>query len=296
MSWLAQGFNTVNLAQQQIAYDIYRQGEYASVPIQNNNPFANSSVGSGGTSSSASWGQAILDPVAEFIAGIGYQAIVVNNLNPLIAMMPAPESAKNSWFSGWSVYEVDSTAFTLGRIIGGVLGIIQGAWEIASGIATATGGTLISCGTGVLCFGGGAASIVAGTALVTHGSVVLANSAYHTGQQIQALLSSSNGGGGNGGESIVVNKDALSHIFDRHTIKGTKNSESSIFFNKNDIPNLLRDAEKVKPVSQSSTRFERIVDAGRIIGIDASTGETTSIYTVITDQHGNLITMFPGLP
>lgn len=44
--------NVANLVQQQTAYDMYRQGEYQSVPIQNNNPFANSSVGSDRTSSS----------------------------------------------------------------------------------------------------------------------------------------------------------------------------------------------------------------------------------------------------
>jgi hypothetical protein len=43
-------YKTANIAQQQQAYDIYRQGEYISVPIQNNNPFAGSSVGSGGFS------------------------------------------------------------------------------------------------------------------------------------------------------------------------------------------------------------------------------------------------------
>jgi hypothetical protein len=51
----AQGFNTANITQQQTAYDMYRQSEYASVPIQNNSPFAGLSAGSGGTSSSTQY-------------------------------------------------------------------------------------------------------------------------------------------------------------------------------------------------------------------------------------------------
>ncbi|KPD02380.1 hypothetical protein [Moellerella wisconsensis] len=39
----------------------------------------------------------------------------------------------------------------------------------------------------------------------------------------------------------------------------------------------------------------RFVDMGRPIGIDAkSGGNPTSIMTVITDKHGNLVNTFPG--
>lgn len=47
---------------------------------------------------------------------------------------------------------------------------------------------------------------------------------------------------------------------------------------------------------QVSGRLAYTVDAGRTIGIDRTTGVGTSIYTVITDATGNLITAFPGLP
>jgi hypothetical protein len=137
----------------------------------------------------------ILNTAAEFVAGIGYQFLVVNNLNPLMTIAPAPSTAKEGWFAGWNQYEhkADSTAFTIGRIVGGVLGIVQGVLEIFSGVATATGGTVVSCGTVVLCIGGGGASIAAGSALVAHGAVVAAVSAYQTGLQIQALMAKGQG-------------------------------------------------------------------------------------------------------
>ena len=57
-------------------------------------------------------------------------------------------------------------------------------------------------------------------------------------------------------------------------------------------------AESTPRVAQSGRyagKFARIVDAGRIIGRDRA-GNVTSIYTVITDSDGNLVTAFPGNP
>jgi hypothetical protein len=47
---------------------------------------------------------------------------------------------------------------------------------------------------------------------------------------------------------------------------------------------------------QSGGNILRTVNAGRTIGLDAITGKPTSIYSVITNPNGNLITAFPGLP
>jgi len=38
------------------------------------------------------------------------------------------------------------------------------------------------------------------------------------------------------------------------------------------------------------------VDAGKIIGVDAITGQETSIFTIITNKAGELVTSFPGRP
>lgn len=60
---------------------------------------------------------------------------------------------------------------------------------------------------------------------------------------------------------------------------------------------LIRQAESVPAVQQAGrTTFQRVVDAGRTIGVDRATGQPTSTYTVITDAAGKLITAFPGKP
>jgi hypothetical protein len=59
---------------------------------------------------------------------------------------------------------------------------------------------------------------------------------------------------------------------------------------------LIRSASMAQSVQQASGYFERIIDAGRTIGIDRATGQPTSTYTVITDAADNLITAFPGRP
>lgn len=43
-------------------------------------------------------------------------------------------------------------------------------------------------------------------------------------------------------------------------------------------------------------KFQRIVDANRASGVDRATGAPTSIYTVITNKSGGLVTAFPGVP
>jgi hypothetical protein len=60
---------------------------------------------------------------------------------------------------------------------------------------------------------------------------------------------------------------------------------------------LVAGAEGVQAVKQAVGRnFERVVDAGRAIGVDRATGQATSIYTVITNIRNELVTMFPGIP
>jgi hypothetical protein len=83
---------------------------------------------------------------------------------------------------------------------------------------------------------------------------------------------------------------------ERHAVGGALTAGKSIFGQGQDIRKLIRLAESLFPVQQAGGNFERIVDAARAIGIDRATGRLTSIYTVITDAAGNLITAFPGVP
>ncbi|MEO6992960.1 MAG: hypothetical protein ABI273_05000 [Lacunisphaera sp.] len=76
-----------------------------------------------------------------------------------------------------------------------------------------------------------------------------------------------------------------------------ENLGKSIFAGKEDFRALVRAAEGINPIKQiKGSNFERIVDAGRTIGVDSVTGKPTSVFTVITDAAGNLVTTFPGRP
>lgn len=52
--------------------------------------------------------------------------------------------------------------------------------------------------------------------------------------------------------------------------------------------------EKVK--QSFGSNYERIIDAGRNIGVDRTTGKQTSVYTVILNKFNDVITSFPGKP
>ena len=62
------------------------------------------------------------------------------------------------------------------------------------------------------------------------------------------------------------------------------------------VKDLVQKAAQIPGVRQANGNFQRIVDAGKNIGIDMSTKRSTSIYTVITDASNNLVTAFPGIP
>ena len=59
---------------------------------------------------------------------------------------------------------------------------------------------------------------------------------------------------------------------------------------------LIQNATHMPVTIQSGGNILRTVNAGRTIGFDAITGKSTSIYSVITNPNGSLITAFPGLP
>jgi hypothetical protein len=96
---------------------------------------------------------------------------------------------------------------------------------------------------------------------------------------------------------IDITKKGLAHTLERHTINDIgKWAGKSKFSNASEVPNLIRQATQQPILQQANGNFTRIVDAGRTIGVDGTTGKATSIYTVITGPNGNLITAFPGMP
>lgn len=97
--------------------------------------------------------------------------------------------------------------------------------------------------------------------------------------------------------AIKITDEALEHVVDSHTVEGIANAGKSIFVKGENLVGLIRRGESAPAVKQAFGRnYQRIVNAGRHIGVDRATGQATSIYTIITNAANELRTMFPGTP
>jgi len=95
--------------------------------------------------------------------------------------------------------------------------------------------------------------------------------------------------------NFIKGAEGLSHIAERHLLSPERLLKS--FFLPGENPEILIDAaRRVPAVLQEGGNYERIVHAGRIIGVDRNRREATSIYTLITDVKNRVITLFPGRP
>jgi RHS repeat-associated protein len=106
------------------------------------------------------------------------------------------------------------------------------------------------------------------------------------------------GPGGDAEKGITILEGRLTKVLEAHTAGGLLSTGKSLFDNPEEVAGLIKAAESSPPVAQSGRfagKFERIIDAGRIVGRDRA-GNPTSVYTVITDSGGNLVTAFPGAP
>ena len=99
------------------------------------------------------------------------------------------------------------------------------------------------------------------------------------------------------GTTITITTERLAHVLERHTPSGTLATlNKSIFSAGEDIVQLIQKAGSVVPTLQANGNLQRVVEAGRTIGLERVTRAATSTYTVISDVANNLITAFPGLP
>jgi len=98
--------------------------------------------------------------------------------------------------------------------------------------------------------------------------------------------------------AIRVTERGLAHVLARHVAgRAAKFAGKSIFNGgEAEVVSFIREAGSVARVAQPNGNFARVVDAGRIIGVDRVTGAPTSVYTVITDAAEGLVTAFPGRP
>jgi len=138
------------------------------------------------------------------------------------------------------------------------------AWQFASFALVVVPGASEAAGAG---------KVAAATAEATEGAAILLN------------------------PGIKATAKGLTHTLTRHTVNGiAKFANKSKFFNITEVETLITQATHAPMVRQASGNFQRVVDAGRNIGVDRLTGNTTSIYTVITNKAGELVTAFPGIP
>jgi RHS repeat-associated protein len=96
---------------------------------------------------------------------------------------------------------------------------------------------------------------------------------------------------------INATKKGMGHVLERHIINGIPEfAAKSKFTTGTDLTELIQKATQSPMTQQANGNFARIFDAGQTIGVDRTTGNPTSIVTVITDSLNNLVTMFPGKP
>lgn len=179
------------------------------------------------------YGQPLVNATADFISGFAAQTLQ-NNLDALAMLAPMPPSAWQNYHNSWeSIHSGRSVWYQAGRFTASLLGIVQGVWEMGSGIATASGGTVVSCGTGVLCFAGGGAAVVAGSAVAVHGALVTSTSIINTIRSGQALFASTQSGSGlRVGDTLPDHPDA--QLVKSKTPRGTPREYEARVLNKPD--------------------------------------------------------------
>ena len=79
----------------------------------------------------------------------------------------------------------------------------------------------------------------------------------------------------------------------RHAGLWPKKSKFTI--SKREIIVMIKNAAQVPKLLQRGGNYQRIVNAGRTIGLDGTTEQATSYFTIITNKAGEVVTAFPGL-
>ncbi|HJU45407.1 MAG TPA: hypothetical protein VJ647_01425 [Chitinophagaceae bacterium] len=96
-------------------------------------------------------------------------------------------------------------------------------------------------------------------------------------------------------KTYYMNIAALTHILERHYYKIPRHPETSKFtISIIEILTYLRNAStEVATQVPGSLTFQRVIDAGTVIGFDRNRIPTSHI-TVLTDSGGRILTAFPG--
>jgi len=98
-------------------------------------------------------------------------------------------------------------------------------------------------------------------------------------------------------EEITITEEGFMHVMQRHYPRsGMFLNKSKFTLSAREIVNLIKNSAQAPKLLQRGGNYVRIVNAGRIVGIDATTGHSTMMFSIITNKEGKLITAFPGLP
>lgn len=87
---------------------------------------------------------------------------------------------------------------------------------------------------------------------------------------------------------------AEKHVREGHFAGGRRSRGKSLFKPDADLNALLKSAEKSKPRREKNGRDKRVTDAGGMIGTDGRTGRLVRTFVVISEQGGEVVTMYPG--
>jgi hypothetical protein len=95
--------------------------------------------------------------------------------------------------------------------------------------------------------------------------------------------------------AITITEAGLAHAAERH-LGPLQDLPKSLFWPGTDIEILIEKARGVVPIRQRGGNLARIVEAGKLVGLDRKGALPTAIYTVITGPGDKFITVFPGKP
>ena len=95
--------------------------------------------------------------------------------------------------------------------------------------------------------------------------------------------------------TIKMSDSRILHVLELHVGQGSP-GKSVFFGGRDEVIALIKAAATHPAALQQNGRLQRVVNAGRMIGIDRATNAPTSTYTVITTTADELVTAFPGMP
>lgn len=94
--------------------------------------------------------------------------------------------------------------------------------------------------------------------------------------------------------SLTLSERAERHVRESHFAEGRRSRGKSLFLPGTDLRELLKLAQRAKPVRQKNGRDKRVAGTKRPLGTDGRTGKPVKSCVVIAEPDGQVVTMYPG--